>query len=415
MPRRDDGLPDDALRPRPDAPARAPRRRSRRPCAFLASDDASAITGIDLTVDCGLTANWYILETLETRSARGRRAPARSRSGTSAAGTRSSSRATACASRCCRTRAPTSTSSSTSRAASTSSSRLPWGLRPPGRAAAPGGGDGLEFIAELRGRLAGALAERQRRVRLRRASSSPSTARWRCCRGRPRCSTSRRTRSPSGSRSGAGRLPFRLERVMRLSRGSADLVVEGTVTNEGAGRLPFVWGQHLVLGPPFLERGLPAGATGHARSSPPTRSGSRPPGSSRDNARQWPHGLLRRGGTVDLRDVPGPEAGSHDDLFVGGLHGGQGDGDEPPARPALRADLGQRGLSVGRPVAAVRRRDRSVARRLVRSRGRAVDVAALPRAGGRGGPGDLARGGGEPADDDRRVRSSRRPPGVVDA
>ena len=24
------------------------------------------ITGIDLTVDCGLTANWYILETLES-------------------------------------------------------------------------------------------------------------------------------------------------------------------------------------------------------------------------------------------------------------------------------------------------------------------------------------------------------------
>ena len=32
--------------------------------AFLASDDASAITGINLTVDCGLTANWFILETL---------------------------------------------------------------------------------------------------------------------------------------------------------------------------------------------------------------------------------------------------------------------------------------------------------------------------------------------------------------
>jgi NAD(P)-dependent dehydrogenase (short-subunit alcohol dehydrogenase family) len=31
---------------------------------FLASDQASAITGIDLRVDCGLTANWYILETL---------------------------------------------------------------------------------------------------------------------------------------------------------------------------------------------------------------------------------------------------------------------------------------------------------------------------------------------------------------
>lgn len=31
---------------------------------FLASDAASAITGIDLRVDCGLTSNWYILETM---------------------------------------------------------------------------------------------------------------------------------------------------------------------------------------------------------------------------------------------------------------------------------------------------------------------------------------------------------------
>lgn len=49
---------------------RVPMRRLVRPdevaaaCAYLASDDASAVTGIDLTVDCGLTANWYILETL---------------------------------------------------------------------------------------------------------------------------------------------------------------------------------------------------------------------------------------------------------------------------------------------------------------------------------------------------------------
>jgi NAD(P)-dependent dehydrogenase (short-subunit alcohol dehydrogenase family) len=31
---------------------------------FLASDEASAITGIELRVDAGLTANWYILESL---------------------------------------------------------------------------------------------------------------------------------------------------------------------------------------------------------------------------------------------------------------------------------------------------------------------------------------------------------------
>jgi NAD(P)-dependent dehydrogenase (short-subunit alcohol dehydrogenase family) len=49
---------------------RVPMRRLVEPseiaaaCAFLASDDASGITGIDLTVDCGLTANWFILESL---------------------------------------------------------------------------------------------------------------------------------------------------------------------------------------------------------------------------------------------------------------------------------------------------------------------------------------------------------------
>jgi NAD(P)-dependent dehydrogenase (short-subunit alcohol dehydrogenase family) len=49
---------------------RVPLRRLVRPdeiaaaCAFLASDDASAITGVDLTVDCGLTANWYVLESI---------------------------------------------------------------------------------------------------------------------------------------------------------------------------------------------------------------------------------------------------------------------------------------------------------------------------------------------------------------
>ena len=36
----------------------------------------------------------------------------------------------------------------------------------------------------------------------------------------------------------------------------------------------------------------------------------------------WPWGPLRAGGTVDLRDVPGPETGSHDDLYVTDLDEG---------------------------------------------------------------------------------------------
>lgn len=49
---------------------RVPMRRLVKPeevaasFAYLASEDASAVTGANLVVDCGLTANLYILETL---------------------------------------------------------------------------------------------------------------------------------------------------------------------------------------------------------------------------------------------------------------------------------------------------------------------------------------------------------------
>jgi NAD(P)-dependent dehydrogenase (short-subunit alcohol dehydrogenase family) len=62
--------------------ARVPMRRLVRPeevaaaFVFLASDEASAITGTELRVDCGLTANWYILETLPADSPAEDSAPA---------------------------------------------------------------------------------------------------------------------------------------------------------------------------------------------------------------------------------------------------------------------------------------------------------------------------------------------------
>ena len=118
------------------------------------------------------------------------------------------------------------------------------------------------------------------------------------------------------------RLPLALERVMRLERGRPELVVEGTVTNEGAVRVPLVWGHHLVVGPPFLEAGcrLDAPATTIVTADQVWEQTARLEPGQRS---QWPYAQLRGGGTVDLREVPGPEAGSHDDLFVGGFTEGR--------------------------------------------------------------------------------------------
>ena len=53
----------------------------------------------------------------------------------------------------------------------------------------------------------------------------------------------------------AQRTPFRLERRMILESGKSFVRVEGRAVNLGEQELPFEWGQHPVLGPPFLERG----------------------------------------------------------------------------------------------------------------------------------------------------------------
>jgi len=115
---------------------------------------------------------------------------------------------------------------------------------------------------------------------------------------------------------------FLLERLMRLREGKAELTFDGTVTNEGQEASHFVWGQHCVVGPPFLEAGcrleIPARTivTSPELWEPETarlEPGRREP---------WPFAPLRGGGQVDLREVPGPETGSHDDLYVTDLDDG---------------------------------------------------------------------------------------------
>ena len=51
------------------------------------------------------------------------------------------------------------------------------------------------------------------------------------------------------------RLPFRLERTVRMRSGEALLHFEETAVNEGERELEFMWGHHPAFGPPFLDRG----------------------------------------------------------------------------------------------------------------------------------------------------------------
>ena len=117
------------------------------------------------------------------------------------------------------------------------------------------------------------------------------------------------------------RTPFALERRMRIERGQPVLTLHERVENLSPDPHHLVWGHHCVVGAPFLE----AGCRLHA----PVRTIVTLPEVWEDTARlapgqrePWPHALLRDGGRADLRDVPGPECGSHDDIFLTGLEEG---------------------------------------------------------------------------------------------
>jgi Domain of unknown function (DUF4432) len=111
------------------------------------------------------------------------------------------------------------------------------------------------------------------------------------------------------------RTPFALERRMLLRRGQAMLTLRERAENTSGEAYHLVWGHHCVVGAPFLE----AGCRLHA----PARTIMTLPEAWEDTARlapaqrePWPHARLATGGRTDLREVPGPVAGSHDDVFL---------------------------------------------------------------------------------------------------
>jgi hypothetical protein len=197
--------------------------------------------------------------------------------------------------------------------------KAPWGLQPPGSPPREGS-DGAPFLENYEGGWQELLpnagdpcAHRGRELPFH---GEVATAAW---------AWEATERSPDGV---AARFavdcpitPLRLERRMRLAAGSSALELAETVTNLGDSPEQFVWGHHCVLGAPLVAAG--------ARLRAPARTVITIPEVWEETAQLapgqrslWPYARLRGGGDVDLSEIPGPDHGSHDDVYLCDLEAG---------------------------------------------------------------------------------------------
>jgi galactose mutarotase-like enzyme len=192
--------------------------------------------------------------------------------------------------------------------------KAPWGLQPPGAPPLPGSGDD-EFLwnyaggwQELLPSVNEACTYRGNRIPFH---GEVATLPWDYEVVRDG-DTGASVRFSASCRS----TPFVVQRTLSVSDSDAELRVESRVTNRSDQAAHLVWGQHLVIGPPFLEAGCRIGLPARTIVTGPTLWEPETARLEPGQREAWPHARLRNGGTVDLRDVPGPEAGSHDDLYV---------------------------------------------------------------------------------------------------
>jgi hypothetical protein len=110
------------------------------------------------------------------------------------------------------------------------------------------------------------------------------------------------------------RTPFRLERTMRLERGTPILFLEEELTNLSPEPQAFMWGHHPAFGAPFLREGVrlfvPA-TTGQVHSPRFAESGLLEPGA----AFKWPF-VQTDQKRLDLSQVPGAEAGYAELIYL---------------------------------------------------------------------------------------------------
>ena len=213
--------------------------------------------------------------------------------------------------------------------------RTPWGLQPPGAPPRPGS-SGVAFLENYEGGWQELFPNTNDPATYRgitlpfHGEVATLPWRWSMAPGDPGETAVRFTVE-------CRLTPFRLERTMRLRRGERRLVLDERVTNLSGAAAEFTWGHHCVLGPPLVGHG--------AELRVPCRTivtGAEP---WEDTARlvpgqrsRWPMARSLAGGVTNLSQIPGPEAGSHDDVFLTELNGGWAELANPSVGLGFRLD-----------------------------------------------------------------------------
>jgi hypothetical protein len=106
------------------------------------------------------------------------------------------------------------------------------------------------------------------------------------------------------------RVPIHVEKTLTLERGSSTLVIDERLFCEAAHPVEVLWGHHPTFGWPFLEAGcrvfVPSCVARVPAALPPSHR-LKP-----DQEAPWPHVAGVDGSIIDLSEIPGPEARSHD-------------------------------------------------------------------------------------------------------
>jgi hypothetical protein len=118
------------------------------------------------------------------------------------------------------------------------------------------------------------------------------------------------------------RLPFQVDKVLRLTADEPRLYVEEELTNRAPVPLPAMWGQHLAFGAPFLRPGCRIRLPDGVRVLPHPEPINPPHRTVADGGPYpWPVVPTPEGGRTDLSEIPAPGAPS-DVVYLTGFPDG---------------------------------------------------------------------------------------------